>query len=84
MDQQARVERLKATVAKRRAAGLLCGRPKRTDLDETIRVNLAAGFSVLAVAKELGCHPRLVRRVRDAAVGGGVWSTGPSRWRVET
>ena len=69
MDQQQRVKKLQATVAQRRAAGLLCGRPARTDLDADIASGLANGQSVIALARVLGCHPRLVRRVRDRAAG---------------
>jgi hypothetical protein len=46
------------------AAGKPFGRGKRTDLDAAITDWLVGHAPVSHIAKALGCHPRLVRRVR--------------------
>jgi DNA invertase Pin-like site-specific DNA recombinase len=65
MDRSQQPARLRATIAAQKAAGMPWGRRPTTTHDEAIAARLAAGESMRAVTRALGCSFPLVKRVRD-------------------
>jgi putative DNA-invertase from lambdoid prophage Rac len=59
-----------------RAAGIAIGRPASLDEDQrvAVRVALAAGESVSAIAKRYGTSRQTVMRARDGSGGGWIYA----------
>jgi DNA invertase Pin-like site-specific DNA recombinase len=60
-------ERVRAGIARAKAQGKHCGRPRiDSDKEQTVRAALAAGRGIRKTAREIGVGVSVVQRVRAA------------------